>query len=236
MKKLMIALYTGLFLVGMTTDLYAAQNNPVEVVADTLDYDSVKGQINAQGSVRITQESAVLTGTSVQYNTKSQEAYATGGVKVVKDDTTLTSAEVRSYNNTHYIATGDAVMVKGDNTLTGPKIEYFSDRQYAIVPESGRMTMPDGVMTADQIEAFMDENRAVGSGNVHMVSETRKMDATADHAVYYSEKEKQGKVVLTGNAKAVQEGNVLTGEVLNVYLDDKAMDAQGRPKLVIYPQ
>jgi len=41
---------------------------------------------------------------------------------------------------------------------------------------------------------------------------------------------------MSGNARAVQEGNTLTGKTLTIYLDDKAMDAQGRSKLVVKPQ
>ena len=38
---------------------------------------------------------------------------------------------------------------------------------------------------------------------------------------------------MTGNARAVQDGNVLVGNTLNLYLDDKAMEGTGRARLVI---
>ncbi len=225
---------------SVVPQIYAAQNKPVELTADTIDYDSVKGIVTAQGGVRVTQENAVLTGASAEYNTKTQETYITGGVKAVKDDAVLTCAEVRSYDNTHLVATGDALLVKGDNSLSGPKIDYYSDKDYAIVPANGHLTTPDGFMTADKIEAFLKEDRAVSTGNVHVVSDVRKLDATSDVAVYYGAKyaaqDERGKVVLTGNARAVQDGNVLTGNTLTIRLDDKAMDAQGRTKLVIVPK
>ena len=92
-------------------------------------------------------------------------------------------------------------------------------------------------MTADKIEAFIKENSATGTGSVHIVSQVRKLDATANMATYYGEPQGQSKVILSGNARAVQDGNVLVGETLTLRLDDKAMDASGgRNKLVITPQ
>lgn len=238
-KKLaIIAVLAAAFTFGTAANLYAEQDKPVEMAAETIDYDSTTGLVTAKGGVRVTQDAAVLTGSTAQYNVKTKETYITGGVKVVKEDMTLTSAEVKGYDNTHFVATGDAVLVKGQDTLTGPLIDYYTDKQYAIVPQSAHLSMPDGTMTANRIEAFINENRAVATGDVHIISDPRKLDATSDNAVYYGTKDKdqQGKVVLTGNARAVQEGNVLTGDTLTIHLDDKAMDAQGRPKLIVQPQ
>ncbi|MDF2875760.1 MAG: lptA [Sporomusa sp.] len=215
----------------------SAAKTPVEIAADSIEYDSASGIMLATGGVRITQGQSVMTGAQAEYNTKSQEGYLTGGISAVNQDATLTAAEVKTYkNNTHLIAFGDAVLTKGEQRLTGPRIEYFSETQYALVPENGRIEMPDGIMTADKIEAFIPENSATGTGSVHIVSQTRKLDATANTATYYGDPKGQSKVILSGNARALQDGNVLTGETLTVRLDEKAMDAQGRTKLIITPQ
>ncbi|MBP2627241.1 MAG: OstA family protein [Firmicutes bacterium] len=216
--------------------LQAAQNSPVELSADTIEYDSVKGIMTAQGNVRLVQDSAVMTGTNAEYNSKTKEAYVTGGVRVVKDDTTLRAQEVRSYDNIHMVATGDPILTKGDSQLTGTILDYYSDKQYAIIKDGAKLTMTDSVMTANQIESFFNEDRAVAQGKVHIVSSARQLDAVADQAVYYGGQGQQGKTVLTGNARAVQEGNVLTGTIMTLYLDNKAIDVQGRSKLVITPQ
>lgn len=97
-----------------------AAKTPVEIVADTIDYDSVQGVIHAAGDVRITQGQAVITGAKAEYNTKSKEGSITGGVKAINQDATLTAAEVKSYKeNTYLVASGDAVLTKGDSRLTG---------------------------------------------------------------------------------------------------------------------
>lgn len=232
----MIAVVALFLAFGASSHLSAQNSRPVELAADSIEYDSVSGVMTAQGTVQMTQENATMTGASVRYNTKTRESYISGGVKVIQDDAVLTAAEVRGYDNTHLVATGDVVLVKGDNRLTGPQIDYDSDKEYAVVNNSARLTMPDGTMTAGKLEAFLSEDRVVGEGDVHIVSEPRQLDAVADYAVYYGAKSRQAKAVLSGNARAVQQGNVLTGNTLTIYMDDKVMDAQGRTKLVINPQ
>ncbi|MEG6585065.1 LptA/OstA family protein [Dendrosporobacter sp. 1207_IL3150] len=235
MKLSRILLVLALTL-GMATQIYAAQTKPVELAADVIEYDSTTGIMTGQGTIKLTQGNAVVTGSNVNYNTKTQEAVITGGVKLVQDNAVMTAEELRSYDNNHIIASGDVELVKGDNTLTGPQIDYYADKSYAVINNNARLKMPDGIMTANKIEAYMSDNQIVGTGNVHIVSQTRQLDATADQASYYGAKGEQGRVVLTGNAKAVQEGNVLQGNKLTIYLDDNAVNAQGRTKLVIQPQ
>lgn len=233
-----LAVVAVLSLFGAGARIEATQQQPVEMDADTIEYNSTSGLMQAEGGVRFVQGEAVLTGQSAQYNTKTKEGYVTGGVKAVKDTATLTAPEVRSYGDNHLVASGgDVVLTKDDSRLEGDLVDYYTDKDYAVVPNGGVVTMPDGTMKADYLEAFLKENRAVGKGNVHIISEARKLDATSDQAVYYGNKDgKDGKAVLTGNARAVQDGNVLTGSTLTITLDDKAMTASGRPRLVVTPQ
>lgn len=221
---------------GMVTQIYAAQNKPFELAADVIEYDSATGIMTGEGAVTLTQDKAVLTGSNVQYNTKTQEAYITGGVRLVQDNAVMTAAELRSYGNNHIIASGDIELVQGESTLTGPQLDYYADKGYAIVNANARLSMPDGVMTADKIEAYLNDNKVIGTGHVHLASQTRQLDATSDQAEYFAPKGETGRVILSGNARAVQEGNVLTGHKLTIYLEDQAVSAQGRTKLVIQPQ
>lgn len=225
-------------LCGVLSYSDAANGKPVELAADSIEYDASQGVMVAEGTVVLTQDNAVLTGARAEYNTKTQEAYITGSVKVEKEGAVLTALEVRTYNNNHIAAKGDVVLLKGDNRLTGETVDYYTDKQYAVVPNGARMTMKDGMMTAHQLEAFLNEDKVAGSGSVHITSETQKLDTVSDHAVYYGDKSGggQSKVILTGNARAVQDGNVLTGNELTIYPDTKAMTAEGRTKLIIIPK
>lgn len=237
MKNTLIRFCLALVLSCSTVaNLQAAPNKAVELSADSIEYDSSQGTIIAQGNVRMVQDNTVMTGGYIQYNTTSQEGHVVGDARVVQDDATLVAMEVRSYSNAHIVATGDPILTKGNSKLMGPAIDYDSNKQYALVTGWASLAMDDSVMTANQIESFFADNRATAQGNVHIVSGARKLDATADQAVYYGSKGEQGKTVLTGNVRALQDGNVLTGNTMTLYLDTKTIDVQGRSKLVIIPQ
>ena len=210
---------------------------PTQLDGDVITYISKTGVMTAQGGVKLTQGTAVLTGDIGEYNTKTKEAVVTGNVKVVKEGSTLTAAEVRAYDEMkRLVATGNALLVHKDGTAAGPYMEYLTDKKYAKITGGSRLTNKDAVVTSAVSEAFFQEDRATADGNVHIVSETRKLDAVSDHAVYYGINGKNGKADLIGNVRAVQDGNVLTGNHVVIYMDDSAMDTEGRSKLVITPK
>ena len=199
-----------------------AGDKPMEVSADTLEYDSNTGVVVANGNVKLIQDNATLTGAKATYNTKNQEAEVTGGAHLVKEDINLTSASLKSKNNDEIIASGNVIMVKGDTTITGPQVNYYSKQQYALINSDATVTMKDSTMTADKLEAYLGENKVIGTGNVHLTSTARDIDAVGDVATYYGAKDQQGKIILEGNAKAVQKGNILKGNKLTLFLADKA--------------
>ena len=227
----------GLLLLGPTLQAAPEPAKTTQLDGDVITYVSKTGIMTAKGGAKLTQGNAVMTGDSGEYNTKTKEAVMTGNVKAVKEDSTLTAAQVRSYDDMkRLVATGDALLVRKDSTAAGPRMEYFPERQYANITGGARLTNKDAVLTAKVAEAFFQEDRATADGNVHIVSEARKMDAVSDHAVYYGINGKNGKADLTGNVRVIQDGNVLTGNHVVMYLDDSAMDTEGRSKLVIQPK
>ncbi|MBP2632365.1 MAG: OstA family protein [Firmicutes bacterium] len=220
MKFRKIAL-TAMLCLAMTSTMYAASDKPVDISGDVIEYDSTTGIMKATGSVRMLQENAIVTGASAEYNSKTKQGKVLGGVHMVKEDIDMTSESVTSLDENHIVAIGNVVMKKGESTLYGPQVDYFSDRQYAIINSNARIVNPDGTMTADKLESYMAENRAVGTGNAHIVSQTKNLDATGDVATYYGAENQQGKIVLSGNAVAVQDGNTLRGKTLTLYMNDK---------------
>lgn len=231
------ALLLGILLLAPTLQAAPEPAKTTQLDGDVITYISKTGVMTAKGGVKLTQGNAVMTGDSGEYNTKTKEAVMTGNVKAVKEDSTLTAAQVRSYDDMkRLVATGDALLVRKDSTAAGPRMEYFPERQYANITGGARLTNKDAVLTAKVAEAFFQEDRATADGNVHIVSEARKMDAVSDHAVYYGINGKNGKADLTGNVRVIQDGNVLTGNHVVMYLDDSAMDTEGRSKLVIQPK
>lgn len=229
-KKIMLTMIAC----AMMTSAYAAGDKPVELYGDVIEYDSTTGIMTATGSVKMMQENAVVTGTQAEYNAKTKVGKVTGGVHFVKEDIDMTSESVNSLDENHIVAIGNVVMKKGTSTLYGPQVDYFSDQEYAIINSNARIVDPDGTMTSDKLEMYMAENRAVGTGNVHIVSQTKNLDATGDTATYYSGQDQRGKMVLSGNAIAVQDGNTLRGKTLTLYLaDSKSAEEK---QIVVQPE
>lgn len=217
LNKMQLALLTTAVCFILTGTLYAAADSkPVELNANTVEYDTQTGLITATGSVKMIQDGAVLTGASAQYNSKTQEGFVTGGVVADKEDMHMTAAMIKTSGSNHMIATGNVVAVKADKTLTGPQIDYYLDTSYAVIESNARVTMNDGTFTSDRMEAYLNENRLIGTGNVHIVSPPRNLDAVGEQATYYGKDD--GKVILTGNAVATQNNNTLRSNKLTIYL------------------
>lgn len=237
--KIAAAMLLALFLLLPAPFSQAAPeaSPPTELNADTITYTSQSGVMTAKGNVRLTQGKNTLTGNNGEYNTRTKEARVTGNAKLVQEGNTVTAEEIRSFDNmTKIVATENARLVHSNGTAAGDRMEYLTDRRYLSVTGGARLTSKDAVITAQSAEAFFNENRAVATGGVHIVSETRSLDAVADQAVYHGLDGKDGRADLTGNVRAVQDGNVLTGNHVVLYMDDRAMGADGRPSLVIQPR
>ncbi len=223
----------------LTAVLQANSPEPFSLEADVIEYNSKTGRMLASGAsgVKLIQGTLTLTGKTADYNTQNREGIVTGGVKGVQGQMTLSANQVESLaGNSQMIATGDVILVNGTDRMTAPRIDYFSDRQLAVAERDAKLVTADGTITADRLESFFQEKRTVAAGRVTIHSEQRNLQANADQAVYYSAKPgEQGKLVLTGNARAVQDGNSIVGQTLTLYLDDKAIDATGQTKIVIMP-
>lgn len=213
-RMLAAALLLGALSVG------AQAAPPAELTADALEYDAETGLVEAKGSVRITQDGAVATGQEASYNTRTKESRLTGGVEVVKENLRMNAQIVTALaGGTQIVAEGDVVAVKDDWVLAAPRVTYDTERQYAELPSAGRVETVDGTVTADRMEAYLGEDRVNAFGNVHIVSPPRNLEAFSDNATY--DKNERGKLVLTGNAVATQDGNTLRGKTLTLYLGEQ---------------
>jgi len=217
-KRLRMALLTAGLCALVTGTLSAAQTKPVDLTADTVEYNSKSGLITAKGNVVMLQDGARISGAEAQYNSGTQEGMVTGNVVADKEDMHMTAATVKTAGKDHMIASGGVVAIKADKTLSGPVIEYFADRQYMLVPSAAKVVMKDGVFTSDKMEAYLNEDHLIGTGNVHIVSAPRNLEAFGDQADYYGKED--GKVILTGNAVATQDNNTLKSNRLTLYLAD----------------
>ena len=99
---------------------------------------------------------------------------------------------------------------------------------------SGYVATPDGSLTAPLIEGNAKEIRFTASGGVQFESDAHQLTGSGDQAVYTKSPDKEdGKVVLTGSAYAVQNGNPFQGPELVFELADNYVQSKGRSTLVI---
>lgn len=214
-RKIKTALLAVGICAALTGTLYAAAN-PVDLTADTVEYNSQSGVITATGNVVMVQSGARLTGARAEYNSKTQEGSVTGNVVADKEDMHMTAAAVKTVGPNHMIATGDVVAVKADKTLSGPLVDYYSDTNYILIPSDAKVVMADGIFTSDKMEAYLNEDHLIGTGSAHIISEPRNLEAFGDRADYYGKED--GKVILSGNAVATQDNNTLKSNRLTIYL------------------
>lgn len=225
--------------IGMMLTLMAAMpivgavNAPVEMKADSIEYDSKKGVLNANGNVVIVQGTARVTGAHAVYNMKMKEGIVTGGITMHQEGATLQADQVSIEDETVFTATGNVDLTKESNRLTGPRLVYYTDKEYAVADGNATLETPDGTLTAPRIEASMPKEEAVATGGVQIDSQTHNLTATSDEAFYYGAKTGQNKIVLKGNAQAVQDGNQLQGSELTILLDDNELQSRGGSHLVI---
>ena len=132
-------------------------------------------------------------------------------------------------------AKGGVKLTQGNAVMTGDSGEYNTKTKEAVMTGNVKAVKEDSTLTAAQVRSYDDMKRLVATGDALLV----RKDSTAavsDHAVYYGINGKNGKADLTGNVRVIQDGNVLTGNHVVMYLDDSAMDTEGRSKLVIQPK
>ncbi len=204
--------------------LYAA-DEPINMDADTVEYDMETGLVTAKGDVLMVQGALKVSGQEAQYNSKTQEGMVEGNVIAVQSDKNMrvTAHKVTSDVQQHMVATGDVYGTMEDKTFSGPIVEYFQPQDYVLIKQGGTITSKDGVFTADEMEGYLAEEHLIGRGNAHVVSQPNDMEAGGDLLNYYGLD--QGKAVLTGNAWAVQYNNTLRSNQLTIVL---AKDGQAK--------
>ena len=228
--------------------VYAAPNfsndgAPSELNADEVEYDMETGVVTATGNVLLKHGNGTATGAKAMYNTNTEAAYLIGNVIVVRENLRLTCDSLNSDGYGHMQADGNVYaeqriaptedFPQGDiRTFTGDHVDYYpDDGQHIIIPSGGIVkSNQEGTFTADRMEGWLDEQYYVGTGNAHIVSPPRKLEAGGDRIDYYAND--NGKAVLSGNAWAYQDNNTLRGNRLTVYLADTKKE---EPKQEVNP-
>ena len=117
-------------------------------------------------------------------------------------------------------------------------MNYNTETGYGEIIGHGQLIVADNVLTGHRIEAHTNQISAKAEGGVTISSASQKVNATADEATYtQTPNQNDGVAYLKGNAKAVQNGNVLEAPELKVELSDKSVETfGGRGTLIITPK
>lgn len=208
-----------------------------DISADVLTYNGQTKVVTAQGNVVIhANEGATMTGASGEYHFKDGSAYLTGGVHYVKGASTMNAETVHVQGDKTIYGVGgvDLYDGEGQRTIRGEQVTYNPDTGYSRVEGSGYVSAPDGSLTAPLIEGNAKEIRFTATGGVQFESDVHQLSGSGDQAVYTKSPDAEdGKVVLTGNAYAVQNGNAFSGPELIFELADNFVQTKGRSTLII---
>ncbi len=215
----------------------AESNVPSEVNADNVDYDMKSGVVTATGNVLLKHGADRATGERAMYNINTQESYLIGNVIVVRQDLRLTCNSLQNDGVGHMQADGNVYCTQtiapnekypnGDTrTFMGEHVDYYPDeKNHFIIPTGGVLTsQSDGNFSANYIEGWIDDAYYFGTGNVHLVSPPKEIEAGGDRVDYYANE--NGKAILSGNAWAIQKNNTLRGKRLTVYLADEQKEVK----------
>ena len=240
-RLLMAALMGGVMMIPVwaaPTDTNPAGNGNIMITADQLTYDGISGRAEAKGSVVITKDDKTMTGASGWYNTKGEEGFLTGGVSMIGNNMSMAAGEVHVLHNHQFDATGNVHLQKDDRQLFGDQVNYNTETGYGEIIGHGQLVMADNVLTGQHITAFTNQISATAKGNVTLSSASRNVNATADEAVYtQTPNQNDGVAYLKGNARAVQNGNVLEAPELKIELSDNSAETLGgRSTLIITPK
>ena len=179
-----------------------------------------------------------MTGAIGWYNTNTQEGYLTGGVSMIGTNMSMAASEVHVLHNQQFDATGNVHLQKDDRQLYGDHVNYNTETGYGEIIGNGQLMVADNILTGEHITAFTNEISATAKGNVTVSSTSRNINATADEAVYtQTPNQNDGVAYLKGNARAVQNGNVLEAPELKIQLSDNSAETLGgRSTLIITPK
>ena len=218
-------------------------NVPSEVNADAIEYDMNTGVASAEGNVLLKYGTTKATGLHALFNVNTKEAHLIGNVIVVDEDMRLTCGALMSNGQGHMVADENVIATQtvapnekypdGDvRTFRGDHIDFYpDDRKHVVIPGGGiAQSEVEGTFTADSLEGWIDDERYIGTGNAHLVSQTRNLEAGGDVVDYDGKQE--GKAVVSGNAWAIQNNNTIRGNRLTVYLaDDGSLKAEPRVQM-----
>ena len=209
-----------------------------DITADVLTYDGKTKVVSAKGNVVIhANEGATITGTNGEYHFEDRSAFLEGGVKYVKEQSTLTAEKMYLYKDrtARGIGSVDFVDLSEHRILRGDDVMYNAATGFGKIEGNGYLETADGTLSAPHIEGNLKQIKVVATGGVDLTSTTNNAVGYGDQAVYTRSGRDgtDGKMVLSGNAWVNQNGNTFEGPELVLRDADKVVETTGRSTITI---
>ncbi|SDX63615.1 Lipopolysaccharide export system protein LptA [Acetomicrobium thermoterrenum DSM 13490] len=157
-------------------------------------------------------------------------------VRGKEDDIRSNELEWLQGEKIYYSATGDVDAQFGQMTIVAEKVvregENFKADKVRRFVDRGRGLRVSALEVTGKIKDEMIEE-LLASGSVvidHEPKEGEKTHITGQRARYIKSK---GVLEVTGDARAVQEGRTIEAENIIYHVDDKHIEALGRPKVTV---
>ena len=192
--------------------------------ADTVECDMKTGLVTATGNVLMKQGDVKVAGAHAMYNHKTQQGLIEGNVIAVRGDMRMTCAKMTTDGAGHMLATGDVHGTQLDKTFSTQQVDYYpNDNDHVIMASGGILTSANGTFTAAHIEGWLKDEHYVGTGDAHLVSPPRNIEAGGDRFEYYGQADP--KAIITGNAWALQDNNTMHSNRMTIYLANNGQAA-----------
>lgn len=120
-------------------------------------------------------------------------------------------------------------------TMKGDDIMYNPETGFGKIQGNGYLESVDGIIEAPLIEGNMKQVKIEATGGVYLSSTMHQMNGYGDKAVYTRSGQEgiDGKLILTGNAHVVQNGNSFDGPELIMRDAEKIVETSGRSTITI---
>lgn len=199
----------------------------------TASYDTKRGISIITGDVRVTQvgEDFILYADKIVYNENTNQAEATGRLKVETRDSTIVGLKMRANFDTKVITITDKVEMRSHGTDDGIKGSASSSKKRSI---RGDVTGKASRMTCDRIDFNYDIREAVITGNIRMMQ--GKNEGTCDTIVF---DEENNIAELRGNVRFTNgERQTFRSQKVIIWLDEDKMHAPSdtkQPTTIVIP-
>src|SRR2546428_13898258 len=128
------------------------------------------------------------------------------------------------------IASGAARLVRGPASITADQIAYDHTARRAVASGSVQAHTPDGIFSADRVEALVLAEEMIADG--HVVVTRGDLEARAAHAIF---RQQTGQAELSGGAVVHLGRNTMEAPTITVDLRARRVTATGGAHLVGYP-